>query len=695
MDAFTEKYRKLNPFVQNSVGESVIWGSDDNDFCDVESINKAAFEAILSDIRSVGDDHKTRARFLVGAAGSGKSHLFARLRRKLSDGQFTFVSNPPTAPLHIKRFVLRKVLSGMTKSVMSPHGPLPYSQVQRMVYGLMQRVLRGKGLKIGQIHERWKKLSRAKCDQNMRKLEGALGKIPGLDIPIDVRRVLVRILDDEKRDLAVAWLSGNQNLGEADYLSLKAAGPLADEGISELMKQLGHLSIGAGPIILILDQLDTLVKPDQIHELESLMIDLNDSSRNWYVIVSLVQEKFDLWHSMVSMPFKHRFGTVTHDSIDLTTAELSPLSPEEREQLIIARLGTPALRYQRSSDQIDDPCYPLSELIVQQLTCSDISNARMLIQKASEAYVGAVSGGTEPTTTRLCDFIEQLLADLRAELQEEDYAVDTSCIADRIDEMFSLLCNVKSRSVLQRTDGPLHAEIANFEGVDRIYNHDGTTVRVVCYDVQQKNKFPSVLKRIVDAPRNTILIRDGRISVSGKVTKERLTAFQKDNRFFHLSLDQIKDLHSLGILLAKMREGEFENEDTEPIPTEGSISECLAQHPTLIDTDLVQAFLAMVGLEKGVTGTGPPPIQKGTLGGSGVSPPGDPVVTEITALMATERWMSFERLCVRVNARGVNADPQQVYQRLKEKPICDSILIYPRHVDLLEGIGIVIWATEE
>ena len=96
MAEFTEKYRKLNPFVQNSVGENVIWGSDDNDFCDVESINEGPFNSLLSDIELVAADSKTRARFLVGAAGSGKSHLFARLRRTLQNGQFTFVCNPPT-----------------------------------------------------------------------------------------------------------------------------------------------------------------------------------------------------------------------------------------------------------------------------------------------------------------------------------------------------------------------------------------------------------------------------------------------------------------------------------------------------------------------------------------------------------------------------------------------------------------------
>jgi hypothetical protein len=159
MDELSEKYRKLNPFVQNSVGENVIWGSDDNGFCDVESINETPFKALLSGIESVNGDGQTRAVFLVGPAGSGKSHLFARLRRSLPNGQFTFVSNPPSTTSHIKRFILRKVVEGMTKPVMSPDGPLRYSQLQRMVYSLLQRFLKEKHWTFDEIHERWTKLS--------------------------------------------------------------------------------------------------------------------------------------------------------------------------------------------------------------------------------------------------------------------------------------------------------------------------------------------------------------------------------------------------------------------------------------------------------------------------------------------------------------------------------------------------------
>jgi hypothetical protein len=457
------------------------------------------------------------------------------------------------------------------------------------------------------------------------------------------------------------------------------------------MKQLGHLSTGTGPIVLIFDQLDALATSEQIHEIESLMIDLHDASKNWYVIVSLLQEKFDLWLDTLSMPFKQRFGSVANDATTLNVADLSALSREQKIRLIKARLETPALVAQREGDAIQDPYYPLTESALRQLAGSDISNARVLIQKALEAYVVAVTGEERFATTRLGDFVNQLFTDLRAELGDADLAVDTASIADRAGELFHVLLAAKADSIFMMTEGPLHTELANFEGVDRVYTCNGRDIRVVSYDVQQGPRFPNVLKKIVDEPPNTILIRDGRVGVSGRVTKERLEAFQRDKRFFHLSLDQVKNLHALGILLAKMREGEFDNADTEPKPSEKGMYECLAQNPDLVDTDLAQAFLTMAGLATNAQSS--LPVNASAEVAS--LRPDNSIVAELERTMKRERWMSFERLCARVSSAGISAEPRIVYDCLKAAPLCHSLLIYPRHANLLESIGIVIWNLEE
>ena len=209
-----------------------------------------------------------------------------------------------------------------------------------------------------------------------------LWAISVFDVPL--RRVLFRVLDDEKRDLATSWLSGNQTLTDDDYQKLGVSGPLGDEDVPDLMKHLGQLSSGAGPIVLILDQLDDLVHREQILEIESLMIDLVDSSQNWYILVSVVNEKFDLWFSTVSQPFKGIFGTQKDDAWTLKVAELPLLEPAQKRLLISARLASPALNAQRAKDAQADRFYPLSEREVDELSNSSISNPRILIKKGSD-----------------------------------------------------------------------------------------------------------------------------------------------------------------------------------------------------------------------------------------------------------------------------------------------------------------------
>ncbi|MBM3300031.1 MAG: hypothetical protein FJY85_08755, partial [Deltaproteobacteria bacterium] len=213
MDLLHKTYRKLNPFVNSSVGEREIWGEESANFCDVESIHGEAFREILDDIEQVSEDHLTRGRFLVGAAGTGKSHLFARLRRKLSHGQFTFVSNPPADHWAIKRYILKKVISGMKRPVLMESGPLRYSQLQRIVYVLLRNIRRYPGLPINKIYEAWASVRREEYYPGEEELfVNALQDLPNIDIPLHVCRVLFRVLDDEKRGLATAWLSGNQCL---------------------------------------------------------------------------------------------------------------------------------------------------------------------------------------------------------------------------------------------------------------------------------------------------------------------------------------------------------------------------------------------------------------------------------------------------------------------------------------------------
>ena len=692
-------YRRLNPFVNSSVGENEIWGGENGDFCDVESIHASAFDALWQDIEQVNVDHETRARFLVGAAGTGKSHLFARLRRKMSHGQFTFVSNPPTDHWAIKRYILSKVMSGMRRPLLTASGPSPYSQLQRIVYKLLQRISRYPGLPVDHIHRAWAGVPREDYYPTEEELfTNRLENVAEMDIPLHVRRVLFRALDEEKRSLAVSWLSGSQVLTDNDHEQLGVNGPLEGQEITDVLKWLGSLSIGTGPIVLVLDQLDGLRRDVQIWEIESLMIDLKDSARNWFLIVSLVVEKFDLWNRKLSHAFRSRFGS--GEPTQLEMSGLSGLTAEHARELLLKRLSSPALHTQRQRDGIGDQYYPMPQETVEALSESGASSPRTLLQRAADAYVESVSGIQLPRRD-LSAFLEDTFFDIRDQLSEDDLTVDTNVTADRIRELFSLACLAHTGTELEPETGPLHSEMQNFRGSDRFYECNGATIRVVGHDVQQTSAFPALLRRIVGEPSQTMLVRDGRIPATGRATVGLLNEFQQDKVFFHLPLEEIKNLHALGALLAKMSEGDFEHERTDPEPTEENIVRYLGRQRALVNMDLAQHFVRLTGLEKDEetkpdsdsdetdapgsedeTTSEPPPTQ----------PPG--MIQVITQIMERERWLAFERLCVRITSAGMTVSPAQIHDCLRASPLCESLSVYPMNPGPSEGPRIIVYSAE-
>ncbi len=698
MDVLENSYRNLNPFLNSSVGETEIWGEGNGDFYDVETIHEKAFRQLLDDIEHVSEDYLSRARFLVGAAGTGKSHLFARLRRKLVHGQFTFVSNPPADPWAIKRHILKKVIAGMRRSALSQSGRFPYSQLQRVAYRLLKSIRRFPGLPVHRIHEAWANIRRddyypREEDLFIRELE----RLPMSDIPLHVRRVIFRVLDEETRSLATAWLSGTQSLTDADYARLGVSGPLEDDEVPNVLKWFGSLSIDAGPILLVLDQLDGLNRPEQIGEIESLLIDLKDAARNWYVVVSLLDAKFDFWNRILSDPFKGRFGTTVGNQTMLHVSELSRLDTEQAKELLTVRLSSHSLQAQRHRDGVSNPFYPLHEDQIEELSGAEVFSARALLQKAADAYVEVVSG-MAPRARPLGLFLENALADIRMKLTDDDVAVDTNLIADRAKELFNLLSLTHVGSELEPEAGSLHKELRSFRGSDRIYRCNERQVRLIVHDVQQGNSFPSVLKKILDAPPGTVLVRDGRIRAAGPVTRDLLNRFRQDKVFIHLPLEEVWDLHALGALLAKMNEGDFQHERTDPAPTRENILTCLAGHQRLVDTNLAREFIRLAGLGEPEEVPGQPESAGGQAPREPEQPPSsaspDSMVALVREIMEGEGWLAFNRLCARVLSRGMKATQTQVYDCLKAEPLHNKVTVYPVESSPLQAPAVIVWTVE-
>jgi hypothetical protein len=71
-------YADLNPFTSTSVGENDLWNAAA--FVDVPYIHSVPFGALRMVVDQVRAQHRSQVRFVRGAGGSGKSHLFSGLR---------------------------------------------------------------------------------------------------------------------------------------------------------------------------------------------------------------------------------------------------------------------------------------------------------------------------------------------------------------------------------------------------------------------------------------------------------------------------------------------------------------------------------------------------------------------------------------------------------------------------------------
>ncbi|MBI5251299.1 MAG: hypothetical protein HY912_17560 [Desulfomonile tiedjei] len=670
----------LNPFGRNSIGENEMWAEGQEIFCDVESINRNCFQELSKDLDEIGRNHETRLRFVIGAPGTGKSHLFARLRRSLPNAHFTFAPILPTEPCEIKRYILKKVIFGLKRPVLEASGIRGYSQIVRLVYSLLTRIPRFRALSAEQVHKNWRQIPRIQYARVFEEFQEALDGMPGIEIPYHILRVLFRILDPEKRALCLTWLSGTKSLMDGDHGTLGVNGPLDDSEIVDLFKVLGKLSRDSGPILMVLDQLDALTRPEQIREIETLLVDLKDNSVNWYIVVSLLEEKFQLWCTNLSEPCLQKFGIVENGKSVFRVSSVSMISREQQVELLLKRLGEPNLNSCRASHNKIDAIFPFIEATVERLTSQDFTRPRVLLQLAEQEFQ-TITTERQANPKSLSELMEREFLELLGRLKDDEIKVDTAFVADRITELMQLIGHGKQE--WQVIDGPLRMEIKRFEGIDRIYERGKERIRIVNYDVQQGAKFPNVLRHIVRSTRETVLVRDARVPCSGEVTQRLLNEFRQTKTFVHLSLKDVRALHVLGHLLARVRQGDYQNDLTEPAPTRDNIQFCLSRMDWIARIEI--AHLIQEVLEGKETGRPSPP-----------PPPGpEDLCRQIEAIMRVEGWLSYERLFFRIYTHGRKRLSREILSAaLRSEPLGSLIDIYPKEDVFPEHNRILIWNQE-
>jgi hypothetical protein len=635
-------YADLNPFISTSVGENDLWAAAA--FLDVPYIHSVPFGALRIAVDQVRAQHRSQVRFVRGAGGSGKSHLFSRLRRECADGIFyAYAPNPPLQPEALENFILTRFVSSLRHPARSKEGrESPYSQLRLLAYALLKPVVE-QDFTFPQLHEAWAEIAletrKEMIHQAVQLLEAEHPMVPR-----SVLRCLLNVLRDDKEHLAAQWLSGAAYLTENELKFLGVPEPLARSEMGGVIQLFGKLAAQAGsPVVLVLDQLDLVTSQPQLDEMQRLLFALIDQSQNWVVLIGLVAERFAAWDAALTQALRGRVGVPDSNAplgFRLPVIDMLPIANEQKRLLLNCRLETPALIEQRLKDGITSSIHPLLEEDVARLTAGGAIFPRHLLAAAAEAYairtatsalppevVAVVAAQPVPPPLPSPPVAAPLIpvAVPVVEVAKEAPAVAAipvpsaspppplpapaapaavkTSLTEKIDVLFqqavaaakaetatpsAIDLGERTRDLIELmvappvtiTEGDIRKTYDNFDGSDRWFEWGGSRVRIVTSDAM-RGSFIAVLERIKDASGDTLLLRNDIAPVSGQLTMELLNAFKAKNTFHHIPASEAVILAALGSMLAAQREGSYDHLPTEPPATKDNVLAALRVHPLL------------------------------------------------------------------------------------------------------------------
>lgn len=635
-------YADLNPFTSTSVGENDLWNAAS--FVDVPYIHSVPFGALRIVVDQVRAKHRSQVRFVRGAGGSGKSHLFSRLRRECADSIFyAYAPNPPLQPEALENFILTRFVGSLRHPARSKEGrEVPYSQLRLLAYALLKPVVE-QDFTFPQLHEAW-----AEIDLETRKemIHQAVQLLEAEHpmVPRSVLRCLLNVLRDDKEHLAAQWLSGAAYLTETELKFLGVAEPLARSEMGVVIQLFGKLAAQAGaPVVLVLDQLDLVVTQPQLDEMQRLLFALIDQSENWVVLIGLVVERFTAWDAALSQALRGRVGVPDSNAplgFRLPVIDMLPIANEQKRLLLNCRLDIPALVELRKKDGITSAIHPLRDEDMARLTAGGAIFPRHLLAAAAEAYdlrtIPAVLPpdviavvATQPMPPPLpasppvvapavpvavSEEAKEVPAVAAIPMPDEAHsapplpvptalAVPKTSLAEKVDALLqqavaaaktdtnslnAVDLGERARDLIELmvappvtiSEGDIRKTYDNFDGSDRWFEWGGGRVRIVTSNAM-RGSFIAVLERIKESAGDTLLLRNDIAPVSGQLTMELLNNFKSKNTFHHIPASEAAILAALGSMLAAQREGSYDQLISEPPATKDNLLAALRAHPLL------------------------------------------------------------------------------------------------------------------
>jgi hypothetical protein len=270
-------------------------------FIDLPELNANVTDAIVKAITTVRTAGRrataalrTSSLLVLGPAGAGKTHLFARLRHRLGPKAVFVHLRPLVGTEMTPRYVLGQIVQQLSYETMSA------SDVEPPGSGLKQlEALVGSSLaQLEGASPEWPRIfldEVAQLDDRERaaKLEWAVERLLQRHQEAD-DTYLARLLETPfmrpvQQRAALAWLGGRE-LEEAQMKRLGVSTALPEERIIQSLQTLGVFAAPGAPIVLVFDQLENLMDAEatgsRVRAYANLVAELFDATRG-YVLVQM------------------------------------------------------------------------------------------------------------------------------------------------------------------------------------------------------------------------------------------------------------------------------------------------------------------------------------------------------------------------------------------------------------------------
>jgi hypothetical protein len=263
-------------------------------FVDLPTLNARVSNAIVETINGVraaardpNAELRTASLLVLGPAGAGKTHLFARLRRKLGPRAIFVHLRPLVGTEMTPRYVLNEIVKQLAYETATPDGA-PFRQLDTLV-GASLAHLRGESLNMPRVFlDSCVDLGEEKRREMLEAaIEQLIERHPEVDEAYLARLLEAPFMKPSNQRAALAWLAG-RDLEESQLVRLGVPSGLAEERIIGALQTLGVFAAPGAPIVLVFDQLENLADPEgagnRVRAYANLVAELFDAMRGFVIV---------------------------------------------------------------------------------------------------------------------------------------------------------------------------------------------------------------------------------------------------------------------------------------------------------------------------------------------------------------------------------------------------------------------------